>query len=317
LFIDQQEFEVIGAGLQADSYYLEVRGVATTGQVWSSSEPATDLNNWIGHPASISHQVNAADLVTSTLTYGEQHAQGASLSVSAGDRVYNDIRGAGYKVLETGVTEGEFFIKVEGYVFDDHGLSSKTGPKIQANDHISSIHEGNSEVLAGQDGVVRSKLLITDNAQELAKAVESGEQLFFDSRELTVESMSIDGDDFYLVVQGMISSGGIQKRSESVETTFVDLQQNAGETIDGISAAMEKISEQLAGYGATQNRLAYSVSNLMTVATQTESARSRIEDADFAVESARLAKAQVLQQSGAAMLAQANASSQLALSLIR
>ena len=55
----------------------------------------------------------------------------------------------------------------------------------------------------------------------------------------------------------------------------------------------------------------------MTVAEQTESARSRIEDADFAAESARLAKAQVLQQSGAAMLAQANASSQLTLSLIR
>ena len=49
----------------------------------------------------------------------------------------------------------------------------------------------------------------------------------------------------------------------------------------------------------------------------TTSARSRIEDADFAAESARLAKAQVLQQTGTAMLAQANAQPQLALSLIR
>ena len=134
---------------------------------------------------------------------------------------------------------------------------------------------------------------------------------------MTVDSMSVEEGELYLVVEGMISSGGIQRHSEFVETTFVDLQNNASDTIKGVTVAMEKISEQIAGYGASQNRLSFSVSNLMTVAEQTESARSRIEDADFAAESARLAKAQVLQQSGAAMLAQANASSQLTLSLIR
>ena len=56
---------------------------------------------------------------------------------------------------------------------------------------------------------------------------------------------------------------------------------------------------------------------MMNVAEFTTSARSRIEDADFAAESARLAKAQVLQQTGTAMLAQANAAPQLALQLIR
>ena len=70
------------------------------------------------------------------------------------------------------------------------------------------------------------------------------------------------------------------------------------------------------GYRSS-NRLEYTVSNLMNVAEFTTSARSRIEDADFAAESARLAKAQVLQQTGTAMLAQANASSQLAIQLIR
>ena len=65
-----------------------------------------------------------------------------------------------------------------------------------------------------------------------------------------------------------------------------------------------------------QNRLEYTVSNLMNVSEFTTAARSRIEDADFAIESARLAKAQLLQQAGTAMLAQANAQPQLALSLI-
>ena len=84
-----------------------------------------------------------------------------------------------------------------------------------------------------------------------------------------------------------------------------------------ISAAIEQVAGHRASYGALQNRLEYTVSNLMNVAEWTNAARSRIEDADFAAESARLAKAQVLQQTGTAMLAQANAASQLALQLIK
>jgi len=91
----------------------------------------------------------------------------------------------------------------------------------------------------------------------------------------------------------------------------------AAEALDLISIAIEKVATDRAGYGALQNRLEYTVSNLMNVSEFTQAARSRIEDADFAVESARLAKAQVLQQSGTAMLAQANASSQLALQLVK
>jgi len=103
------------------------------------------------------------------------------------------------------------------------------------------------------------------------------------------------------------------------DLTDIDLSNasNASDALATISAAIEEVAGDRAGYGALQNRLEYTVSNLMNVAEFTTAARSRIEDADFAAESARLAKAQVLQQSGTAMLAQANASSQLAISLIR
>ena len=83
------------------------------------------------------------------------------------------------------------------------------------------------------------------------------------------------------------------------------------------SAGIEQISATRAYYGAIQNRLEYTISNLTGVSENTSTALSRIKDADFAVESARLAKAQVIQQSGAAMIVQANASPQLVLSLIR
>ena len=97
----------------------------------------------------------------------------------------------------------------------------------------------------------------------------------------------------------------------------VSTASKASTSLAKISAAIEQVAGDRAGYGALQNRLEYTVSNLLNVAEYTTAARSRIEDADFAAESARLAKAQVLQQSGTAMLAQANASSQLALSLFR
>jgi flagellin len=84
-----------------------------------------------------------------------------------------------------------------------------------------------------------------------------------------------------------------------------------------ISSAIDTVASYKAEWGAGQNRLQYTVANLMNVVEFTTAARSRIQDADFAVEAARLAKAQVLQQTGTAMLAQANAAPQLALQLLK
>ena len=87
--------------------------------------------------------------------------------------------------------------------------------------------------------------------------------------------------------------------------------------LEVITGAIEQVAGYKAAWGAGQNRLEYTVSNLMNVVEFTTAARSRIQDADFAQEAAKLAKAQVLQQTGAAMLAQANAAPQLALQLIK
>jgi len=108
--------------------------------------------------------------------------------------------------------------------------------------------------------------------------------------------------------------GGTGSMISSIDITT---SANATSALATITSAIEQVAGQRASYGALQNRLEYTVSNLMNVAEFTTAARSRIEDADFAAESARLAKAQVLQQTGTAMLAQANAASQLALQLIR
>jgi flagellin len=116
------------------------------------------------------------------------------------------------------------------------------------------------------------------------------------------------------------STGSAQTPSAGTDSVLglsVLTAKDAEAALTKISAALEQVAGSRAESGAMANRLEYTVSNLMNVAEFTTSARSRIEDADFAAESARLAKAQVLQQTGTAMLAQANASQQLALSLFR
>ncbi|MEK9872793.1 MAG: flagellin, partial [Betaproteobacteria bacterium] len=91
----------------------------------------------------------------------------------------------------------------------------------------------------------------------------------------------------------------------------------AGDSISIIDAALDKVAQMRSDLGAIENRLAYTVSNLMNIAEKTADARSRLDDADYALESARLAKAQVVQQAGTSMLAQANQMTQLVLDLLR
>lgn len=82
-------------------------------------------------------------------------------------------------------------------------------------------------------------------------------------------------------------------------------------------AVLNSISSERGKLGATQNRLASTVANLSVVVEKMSEARSRILDADFAEETAALTKAQILQQAGIAILSQANAAPQAALSLLR
>ena len=91
---------------------------------------------------------------------------------------------------------------------------------------------------------------------------------------------------------------------------------NANNTIDRIDEALEKISDGRANLGAIQNRLGSTISNLQNVSQNISAANSRIQDADFAVETSALSKSQILQQAGTAMLSQANASTQNVLSLL-
>ena len=103
----------------------------------------------------------------------------------------------------------------------------------------------------------------------------------------------------------------------NLTTVNISSMVSAGDSISIIDAALDKVAQMRSDLGAIENRLAYTVSNLMNIAEKTADARSRLNDADYALESARLAKSQVIQQAGTQMLSQANQLTQLVLDLLR
>ena len=80
---------------------------------------------------------------------------------------------------------------------------------------------------------------------------------------------------------------------------------------------IDAVSQLRATFGATQNRFESVISAVQSYAENVTASRSRIQDADFAAETANLTKVQIMQQAGVAMLAQANAVPQNVLSLLR
>ena len=91
----------------------------------------------------------------------------------------------------------------------------------------------------------------------------------------------------------------------------------ANTAIGALDTAIKAVNEQRATFGAASNRLEHSVDNMTNISVNAEASRSRIEDTDYAKTTSELARAQIIQQAGTAMLAQANQSSQSVLSLLR
>jgi flagellin len=103
----------------------------------------------------------------------------------------------------------------------------------------------------------------------------------------------------------------------NIGSTTISTQASAATAITNVAAAIVNVDSYRATLGAVANQLEHVVSNVMSRSEHTSAALSRIQDTDYAVESANLAKSQVLQQAGTAMLAQANASGQSVLSLLK
>lgn len=168
-------------------------------------------------------------------------------------------------------------------VLESNSATSLTG--VAANTPVTTR---GAITLTGQDG---KDVLVTSNASTEANK------------------------DIALAKLGLVDFGG---SSSAIGTGLSVLTvANSENTIDRIDSALEQISNSRAGLGAIQNRLASTISNLENVSQNLSASKSRIVDADFASETSKLSKAQILQQAGTAMLSQANASTQNVLSLLQ
>ena len=127
---------------------------------------------------------------------------------------------------------------------------------------------------------------------------------------------TISVDFGYMVGGGLASAGATTLASSTAGVTLSGIaisgattaaaQTAASAAMTGIDQAIENVSNQRASFGATVNQLTHSIDNLTQVSINAESTRSRIMDTDYAKSTSELAKAQIIQQAGTAMLAQAN-----------
>jgi flagellin len=116
------------------------------------------------------------------------------------------------------------------------------------------------------------------------------------------------------------ASGSVGFTVLTADNTVKDIDitsaKGAQEAVYIIDAALQSIDSQRASLGAAQNRFESTISNLQNVSENASSARGRIQDTDFAAETAKLTKNQILQQAGTSILAQANQLPQAVLSLL-
>jgi flagellin len=115
----------------------------------------------------------------------------------------------------------------------------------------------------------------------------------------------------------VLASASESSTLNSVASVSVATQAGANSALNVIDQAMSFLSSTRADLGAVQNRFESTISNLQSVAENVSAAKARIMDADFAAETANLTKAQVMQQAGVAMLAQANMIPQTVLTLLQ
>ena len=97
----------------------------------------------------------------------------------------------------------------------------------------------------------------------------------------------------------------------------IDTDTGANSAIASLDTALNGINAQRAVFGAGMNRLEYAIDNLTNVSENAMASRSRIEDADYAAETSELARTQIIQQAGTAMLTQANQQTQSVLALLK
>ncbi len=230
---------------------------------------------------------------------------------------------------------------------DAAGLAIAAGLSLQIRGLTQGARNGNDGISMIQtaEGGLNQTLSLLQRMHELATQASSGTYSSSDLTNLNNEYASLqteidevaatvnfnginvmDGSTTTVSVQvgsnnttnDRLSLGLIEATSTTLGVTGDVLTSADAQTeMDALSLAITTVTTGLSSLGASQTNLEEAVAGDIDLVTNLQAARSRIQDTDFAEESANLSKLQILQQSGAAMLSQANATAQVVLKLLQ
>lgn len=194
----------------------------------------------------------------------------------------------------------------------DRGISihdvAGTGPDAAIAFGRSDL--GNGQILSSSNDVANA------NAEAVSERtyIEAGMKLQSENG----SAISLDVSDAAFSTIGLKSTNNSSGVSgTSLQNLDVSTQAGAQKAIATVDAALEQINDTRSTLGAVNNRLDFTIASLANVMENSAAARSRILDADYASEAARLSASQVMQQASSAMLAQANARPQNVLQLLQ
>lgn len=143
---------------------------------------------------------------------------------------------------------------------------------------------------------------------------------FSATNEVTSFTISSDKTSGFLSGASVVSLGNADSSVSGVDIGSIDISGSDGtgaqNALASIDQALKQIDGQRADLGALQNRFGHTISNLANIQENVSASRSRIQDTDFATETANMTKNQILQQAGTSILSQANQLPQAALSLL-
>lgn len=198
-----------------------------------------------------------------------------------------------------------------------------------ANDGISLAQTAEGALGKIGDNLQRMRELAvqasngTNSTTDLA-ALQSEFKLLSDENTRVTASSKFNDTALFTAATIKFQVGANNDTNEQIDVTLTaitfstaDLTTDAKAAIDAMDKDLAAVNTQRATLGAVQNRFDAVVANLSIASENAASARGRIVDADFAAETANLSRAQILQQAGTAMLAQANQLPQQVLSLLR
>jgi len=190
------------------------------------------------------------------------------------------------------------------------GVVASDGIQINGVDLVASSATSTEDVVASINALTqRSGVIATVNGSGMTLSKLDGGAVEVSSK--------ADGQTAQVTALAKI---GMQSEmgGKVIDSLGVNVSTMAGasKAIELVDHALNQISGSRASLGATQNRLSSTISNLENVSQNLSASNSRIQDADFAVETSKMSRAQILQQAGTSMLSQANASKQSILSLL-